>query len=333
LSITKVAAEASYSKVGDVIHYTIVATNDGNVTLASVTVTDPQVSDLSCTPANGSSLAPGAAMNCTASHTITQADLDAGSFYNQACVDDGPKGAPEDCDDVRTPSNQGPALAIDKTAKESGYDAVGDVIHYDIVATNVGNVTLASVTVTDPNASGLSCTPANGSSLAPGVSMTCTASHTVTQADIDAGSFYNQACVDDGAGGAGSQCDDVTTPAVQNPKLAITKVATESGYDTVGQVIHYTVVASNDGNTTLASVTVTDPNASGLSCTPANGSSLAPGASLSCTASHTVVQADIDAGSYFNQACVDDGAGGARLPNPTKLRMPTYLSWEPGSGS
>ena len=40
--------------------------------------------------------------------------------------------------------------------------------------------------------------------------MTCTASHTITQADIDAGSFYNQACVDDGANGAAQACDDVT---------------------------------------------------------------------------------------------------------------------------
>src|SRR5438552_10940052 len=53
------------------------------------------------------------------------------------------------------------------------------------------------------------------------------------------------------------------------------------------QVIHYTIVATNDGNTTLAAVTVTDPKVSGLSCTPANGSSLAPGASLNCTATRS----------------------------------------------
>ncbi len=29
-------------------------------------------------------------------------------------------------------------------------------------------------------------------------------------------------------------------------------------------MIHYTIEATNDGNTTLAAVTVTDPNASGL---------------------------------------------------------------------
>src|SRR5439155_866281 len=87
LSITKVATESGFSAVGDVIHYTIVATNDGNVTLHNVDVTDSQVSNLVCVPATPvTNLAPAGTINCTASHTITQADLDAGSFYNQACV-------------------------------------------------------------------------------------------------------------------------------------------------------------------------------------------------------------------------------------------------------
>ena len=198
-----------------------------------------------------------------------------------------------------------------RVAQETSYSAVGNVIHYTIVATNDGNTTLAAVTVTDPKVSGLVCTPANGSSLAPGASMSCTASHTVTQADIDAGHYANTACVDDGAGGAAQACAGKDVPGTQNPHLSITKNATPAGYSTVGQVINYTIVAKNDGNTTLAAVTVTDPKVSSLVCTPANGSSLAPGASMSCTASHTVTQADIDAGHYANTACVDDGAAGA----------------------
>ncbi len=118
-----------------------------------------------------------------------------------------------------------PHLTISKEAGETSYDSVGDVIHYTIEATNDGNTTLAAVTVTDPNASGLSCTPANGSPLTPGQTMACTASHTITQADIDAGSYNNAACVDDGAGGAAQACDDVTTPGSKNPHLSITKEA------------------------------------------------------------------------------------------------------------
>ena len=312
LSITKDATETGYSAVGDVIHYSITATNDGNTTLHNVVVTDPNASGLSCTPSVPvTDLAPGGTINCTATHTITQADIDAGSYLNQACVDDGAGGAAKACDEVTTPGSKNPHLSIVKNATESSYDSVGDVVHYTIKATNDGNTTLASVTVTDANAIGLVCTPANGSSLAPGASMDCTASHTVTQADIDAGHYLNTACADDGAGGAAQVCDDADVPSVKNPRLSITKDATESSYDSVGDVVHYTIKATNDGNTTLGSVTVTDANADNLVCTPANGSSLAPGASMDCTANHTITQADLDAGHYLNTACVDDGEGGA----------------------
>ena len=82
----------------------------------------------------------------------------------------------------------------------------------------------------------------------------------MTQADLDAGFYANTACVDDGAGGAAEQCAE-TVPADQNPALSITKVATEQSFDAVGDVINYTIVATNTGNVTLASVSVTDPTA------------------------------------------------------------------------
>src|SRR4029079_9391528 len=204
-------------------------------------------------------LAPGASIDCTASHTITQDDLDAGSFYNQACVDDGAGGADQACDDVTTPGTPSPALSITKDATESGFDSVGDVIHYTIVATNTVTVTLHTVDVTDSQVSDLSCTPTTPvASLAPGASITCTASHTITQDDLDAGSFFNQACVDDGAGGADEACDDVTTPGTQNPAITIDKASTTTLVTTVGQVVPYTYLVTNTGNVTLTGITVTD---------------------------------------------------------------------------
>ena len=53
-----------------------------------------------------------------------------------------------------------PELSITKDATEASYDAVGDVIHYTIVAKNTGNVVLHNVTITDPNAVLGTCTPA-----------------------------------------------------------------------------------------------------------------------------------------------------------------------------
>ena len=204
-------------------------------------------------------------MTCTATHTVTQADIDAGSFANVACADDGPDGAPEVCDDEDVPADQNPALSIMKAATEQSYDSVGDIINYTIVATNVGNVTLGGVTVTDPLVSDLTCDPANGSTLAPGDSMTCTATHTITQADIDAGNYANTACVDDdddSEDGAEEVCDDEDVPAIQVPTIDINKTAVD-GLDfqivDVGDNAVFTITVTNTGNVTLSNVEVTDP--------------------------------------------------------------------------
>ena len=84
ISLTKDAAESSYDAVNDVIHYTLVATNDGNVTLHNVTITDPKLGTLTFTPSAPATLAPGATLTATGSHTITQSDLDAGFYDNTA---------------------------------------------------------------------------------------------------------------------------------------------------------------------------------------------------------------------------------------------------------
>ncbi len=300
LSITKVANPTTYNAVGQTITYTIVATNTGNVTIASATITDANATLGTCTPANGSSLDPLASITCSATHAITQADIDAGSYLNTACVDDGPNGATEVCADANVTAVSNRLLTITKVVAETSYSSVGQVLNYTIVAINGGNTTLANVTITDANATLGICTPANGSTLAPGASINCTATHTVTQADIDAGSYLNTACVN--ATDATATCDDVDVPSDHNPNLTIEKRVTETTYSAVGDVLHYTMVATNDGNITLHNVVVTDPKVSGLVC--GDGTNLAPGGSIICNATHTVTQADIDAGHYLNTACV-----------------------------
>jgi uncharacterized repeat protein (TIGR01451 family) len=195
LTISKTTTATGFSAIGDVITYSIVATNDGNVTLTNVDVTDSQVTDLSCSPTTPvASLAVGGTITCSASHTITQADLDAGSFYNQACVDDGADvGAAQACDDVTTTGTKNNVLGLTKTdsLNPAEYDHVGQVITYTLTATNNGNTTLHNVTVSDaPALDGFACLPAiPAASLDPGASVVCTGTHTITQADLTAGSF------------------------------------------------------------------------------------------------------------------------------------------------
>ena len=176
MSIAKVATEQSYDAVGDVIHYTITATNTGNVA-QNLTVTDPNVSNVVCTPANGSPVAPGASMTCTASHTITQADIDAGSYLNTSCVD--AAGATQACDSEDVPAGSSPALSIAKTVTgvdadttpPFSVDAAGDVIWYSILVTNTGNQTLTGVSVTDPRIANLDCDPATAGNQTTGFTL------------------------------------------------------------------------------------------------------------------------------------------------------------------
>lgn len=87
LVINKNADGETYSFVGDVIGYTITVNNTGDVTQTGVTVSDPQVDPLDCTPAVPAELAPGEAVVCTGSHEVTAADIDNAGITNTASAD------------------------------------------------------------------------------------------------------------------------------------------------------------------------------------------------------------------------------------------------------
>jgi uncharacterized repeat protein (TIGR01451 family) len=244
---------------------------------------------------------------CTASRTITQEDLDAGSIINTANASaTDPAGQPVDAQpaSATVTALQRPQIALAKTADKTSFDAIGQVIHYTLVATNLGNVTLTGVSIADPTAGTLSCEPAQPATLAVNGTITCTGSHTVAQGDLDAGKVDNTAAVS-GSGPQGQPVSASATrsvPAAQTLDLALAKTADRASYDTVGQVINYTLVASNLSNVTLHDVGIDDPTLGALSCTPALPAMLAPNATVTCTGSYTVAQADLDAGSVRNTA-------------------------------
>ena len=289
---------ATYSQAGDAITYQIVVVNTGNITLSGVTITDPMLGTLACAPVQPASLAPGAALTCLGSYTVTQADVDAGSVFNIATAVSDQTG-PES-DDVIVIGTQNPDLAIDKVATTLTYNSVGDEIDYEIFATNIGNVTLTGVTITDPLLGTLACTPLQPASLAPNGVLTCSGSYTVTQADLDRGFVDNTATADSNQTGLVSDTETVT--GVQLPALTVNKTATPSFYDAVNDVISYTIVATNTGNVTLHNVAIADAQLGTLVCTPTQPATLIPGGTLTCTGTHNITQADLDAGSYANTA-------------------------------
>ena len=65
---------------GDVINYSYVVTNTGNVTISGISVSETAFTGTSTapTPAGGlTTLAPGASTTYTATYTVTQGDIDA----------------------------------------------------------------------------------------------------------------------------------------------------------------------------------------------------------------------------------------------------------------
>ncbi len=102
-----------------------------------------------------------------------------------------------------------------KSAAPSTYDHVGQLITYTYEVTNTGNVTVVGqVVVTDDRSDGHLSAVIRA---APGQSIVCTATHLVTQADLDAGSIVNSATASNGV--ATSPPDTATVDAVQTPKV------------------------------------------------------------------------------------------------------------------
>jgi uncharacterized repeat protein (TIGR01451 family) len=216
---------ASYSAVGQVITYTYVATNTGNVSLAlPLTVVDDKLGSIVCpeiTPDRSVDLlAPGASVTCKAVHSVTQEDIDRGAVTNVAYATNGVITSP--LATVTVTATQQAALVIAKFAAVTRYSAVGDVITYTYVVTNTGNVSVAKpFTVVDDKIGSFACpeiTPDRSVDLlAPGASVACKAVHSVTQEDIDRGAVTNVAYATNGV---------VTTPAVSVTVTALPTLPT-----------------------------------------------------------------------------------------------------------
>ena len=66
------------------------------------------------------------------------------------------------------PAAQNAAVAVVKATNATTFSSVGERIVYTITATNVGNVTITGVTISDPNAEIGLCAPIAPTTLAPG---------------------------------------------------------------------------------------------------------------------------------------------------------------------
>ncbi|MEV5573787.1 hypothetical protein AB0L06_27410 [Spirillospora sp. NPDC052269] len=319
LTVDKSADPTTFSGPNQTITYHYLVTNTGNVTLDNVGVTDDQGLLVSCPV---TTLEPGQNVDCTATYTTTQADVDFGSIHNSATAHGTPPGQPpvdSPPDDVTVTAEPNPGITVQKTADPVTYSAAGQQIAYTYEVTNTGNVTLDNIGITD-DLPGVSAALCDTTTLAPGQSTTCHATYTITQTDVDNGSVHNSATAHGtppgGTGPIDSPPSDVTITAEPNAGITVAKSADPMTYSTVGETITYTYQVTNTGNESLNNVAITD-DLPGLSAITCDTTSLAPGASTTCHATYQITQADLDAGSVHNTATAS-----ATEPDGTPVESP-----------
>ncbi|SFS95396.1 DUF7507 domain-containing protein, partial [Sphingobacterium wenxiniae] len=214
------------------------------------------------------------------------------------------------------------SIALVKTGVYQG-DAsraeVGDEIVYTFAVTNTGNVTVNNLVVNDSKLriTDLAVVPAT---LAPGATGQVTASYTVTAADIEAGKVVNTAVatgtseagdVRDVSGTAVDNDTETETTLPQDSRIALIKThdkqpveGTDCVEVRVGDVVTYTFVVTNVGNTILNDINIVDDMEGLSSISSDETGNLAVGRSRIFKATYTVRQADLNAGVIRNTAVV-----------------------------
>jgi len=333
--------------VGDTVTWTYEVTNNGDVTLAPLTVTDDQGVAIDCgagTPTIAS-LAPGDSATCTGT-----APAELGQYMNNSDVSGqpvnaagDPVGAPvTDADPSHYFGTGAPAIDIEKDTNNVQADTgtgptipVGDAVTWTYVVTNTGTTPLVNVTVTDTDL-GIAVDCGGGSNVvdgpvAPDASFTCSASGSATAGQYNNGSTVTGSPVD----GAGAPLTDPTGNPVANatdedpsayfgadPSIELVKSVNGADANVApginvptGSTLAWTFVVTNTGNVDLAGVTVSDPQITDVSCEgagPTVAGPIAPGATFTCTATSIAA-----AGAVTNTAGVvgtPTGPDGTTLP-------------------
>ena len=279
-AITTDAGTIGILDAGDVITYTVLVTNTGNVPLSNLVVADVlnggTPTALTCPATTLTTAAPGNTVTCNAyTHTVTQAEVDAGApLVNVATATArDPANTVVTDDDTRTLNvlASAPSFTLDKRAVSGfPYANVGDVIHYEYEVRNTGNVTLGNLVVADDRIPAGAACPMT--TLAPAAGTICTASYTVTAADIISGSVTNiaTATVTPPTGTVPPVTDTVTVTSVSSPDLVVSKTHAPIEF-TAGHAGSITLNVGNLRNVaTSGIVTVTDTLPAGLTVA-ANG--------------------------------------------------------------
>ncbi len=342
LTLTKTADPASYYQVGQSIKFNYTIKNSGSSQLGpgQFTVTDSGINNntaFNCGDANAS-LASGATLTCSATYTVTSADMNAASITTIATAAGG--GAnPSAQASVTLNKTSAPALATGSAIQHTVIEGewlwqIARCYGADPAKTIAANPQLANpaqikagTVITVPNIG------SNGKINQP----PCVGKHLVASGDTWA-SIASKYGADQGllqivnkntltvgkevkvpfytAGlniptpGASIVTPVATTPA-PTTGLTLTVSASPNVYNQAGQTITFSYTIKNSGTTNIgpAQFTITDGLVSAGAFNCGQQTTLSPGATTFCTATYSIPQNVFDSATTITSNATASGGG------------------------
>jgi ELWxxDGT repeat protein len=208
-----------------------------------------------------------------------------------------------------------PAPNLVISAQPNIYNTLNQVITYTYVVSNNGTTRLTGpVTVTDNKVPNVICPNLNtvgnnDGNFDVGEKINCTATYTITQADLDNTFMTNTATAS--AGGLTSL--PATATIKLNPVLSLTASTNLNAYCQAGQNISFTYTITNTGTAALGPaqfIVRNDHIPSPIIC-GANNTTLATNQSVSCNAVYTTTATDASATQLIINSVASGGGAGS----------------------
>jgi uncharacterized repeat protein (TIGR01451 family) len=249
-------ANVSSAEVGDIVEYTILVNNIGNVNLTNVVASD----NLTVDAWNIGTLAPGKNYTNKTTYRIKEPDLGKDLVNNATANGTGPCGARvANFSLVSIGTTCTPRIEVEKFANVSSAE-VGDIVEYTILVNNTGNVNLTGVSAFD----NLTGTAWNIGTLAPGQSYTNSTQYPVKEADLP-GPIANRLSAN-GTDPLDTEVNDSfveTVSIIYDPAIEVEKTANLS-FGAPSTTIEFRINVTNTGNVNFSTVNLTDHLPAGL---------------------------------------------------------------------
>ncbi len=313
------------AEVGQTVDYQITVENTGNVAIKFGSLSDAKCTNIQ--PAGSTELAVGGKEAFTCEHTLVSGDKP--EYTNVAAIEGGGKEKPSNKVVVEV---QEPNFSIEKLQRISGSftkerlrGEIGNVVQYEIIVKNTGNVKLDVEDLTDGNCTNLA---GGATEIGVGKSATWTCEHTLTST----GEWTNVATVE--ANEREKPSNEVVVEVPASPSFTIEKLqeihGTGAGFTKapltgkIGQTVDYEIIVTNTGNVSLGLSALTDANCTNIA---GGASSLAVGKSATFTCEHVLAAV----GTWTNEGSITGtppgGTGVNHTSNQVVVNVPAESSF------